>query len=265
MLGRLGEYFSFHENLQCSSDLQGTAGGGPARPLRRSSQIGRTLMSLSEEILYQKEFFKITTQPQPNPTHSSSVLCHSATTASLCPAPPLTATAPRFSLTATWSRSLSVRRSLKPPFTAAALTHCHWVSFSLRQTPSQAPSPCSKAQTRPPITAPLSISFGLPFSPSQAPPSQTRRFPHFPQSPAPHSSVLTSSDSPHIRPSLAPLRRQSSSPSRCLVSPSAVATLAASSQCCSESSRAVAICVWAVPTASSPFPPVFTHHRRACV
>ncbi|MED6110794.1 hypothetical protein PIB30_046125 [Stylosanthes scabra] len=37
------EHFSFHKNLQCSSDLQGTAGGGPARPLRRSSQIGRTL------------------------------------------------------------------------------------------------------------------------------------------------------------------------------------------------------------------------------
>ncbi|MED6168466.1 hypothetical protein PIB30_011895 [Stylosanthes scabra] len=34
----LGEHFSFHKNLQCSSDLQGTAGGGPARPLRRSSQ-----------------------------------------------------------------------------------------------------------------------------------------------------------------------------------------------------------------------------------
>ncbi|MED6169605.1 hypothetical protein PIB30_022823 [Stylosanthes scabra] len=30
------EHFSFHKNLQCSSDLQGTAGGGPARPLRRS-------------------------------------------------------------------------------------------------------------------------------------------------------------------------------------------------------------------------------------
>ncbi|MED6143729.1 hypothetical protein PIB30_008676 [Stylosanthes scabra] len=41
---------SFHKNLQCSSDLQETAGGGPARPLRRSSQIGRTLMSLSEEM-----------------------------------------------------------------------------------------------------------------------------------------------------------------------------------------------------------------------
>ncbi|MED6182573.1 hypothetical protein PIB30_029706 [Stylosanthes scabra] len=44
------EHFSFHKNLQCSSDLQGTAGGGPARPLRRSSQIRRTLMSLSEEM-----------------------------------------------------------------------------------------------------------------------------------------------------------------------------------------------------------------------
>ncbi|MED6133705.1 hypothetical protein PIB30_030563 [Stylosanthes scabra] len=37
------EHFSFHKNLQCSSNLQGTAGGGPARPLRYSSQIGRTL------------------------------------------------------------------------------------------------------------------------------------------------------------------------------------------------------------------------------
>ncbi|MED6198000.1 hypothetical protein PIB30_061997 [Stylosanthes scabra] len=37
------EHFSFHKNLQCSSDLQGTAGGGPARPLRRSSQIGRSV------------------------------------------------------------------------------------------------------------------------------------------------------------------------------------------------------------------------------
>ncbi|MED6110793.1 hypothetical protein PIB30_046124, partial [Stylosanthes scabra] len=37
------KHFSFHKNLQCSSDLQGTEGGGSARPLRRSSQIGRTL------------------------------------------------------------------------------------------------------------------------------------------------------------------------------------------------------------------------------
>ncbi|MED6144763.1 hypothetical protein PIB30_018611 [Stylosanthes scabra] len=37
------EHFSFHKNLQCSSDLQGTAGGGPAKPLRRSSQIGRNV------------------------------------------------------------------------------------------------------------------------------------------------------------------------------------------------------------------------------
>ncbi|MED6120090.1 hypothetical protein PIB30_017717 [Stylosanthes scabra] len=44
------EHFSFHKNLQCSSDFQGTAGGGPARPPQRSSQIGRTLMSLSEEM-----------------------------------------------------------------------------------------------------------------------------------------------------------------------------------------------------------------------
>ncbi|MED6133085.1 hypothetical protein PIB30_025049 [Stylosanthes scabra] len=28
-----GEHFSFHKNLQCNSDLQGTAWGGPARPL----------------------------------------------------------------------------------------------------------------------------------------------------------------------------------------------------------------------------------------
>ncbi|MED6215832.1 hypothetical protein PIB30_001973 [Stylosanthes scabra] len=37
------EHFNFHKNLQCKSDLQGTARGGPARPLRRSSQIGRSV------------------------------------------------------------------------------------------------------------------------------------------------------------------------------------------------------------------------------
>ncbi|MED6118127.1 hypothetical protein PIB30_000109 [Stylosanthes scabra] len=37
------EHFNFHKNLQCSSDLQGTVGGGPARPLRRSCQMGRNV------------------------------------------------------------------------------------------------------------------------------------------------------------------------------------------------------------------------------
>ncbi|MED6128642.1 hypothetical protein PIB30_099854, partial [Stylosanthes scabra] len=30
------EHFNFYKNLQCSSDVQETTGGGPARPLRRS-------------------------------------------------------------------------------------------------------------------------------------------------------------------------------------------------------------------------------------
>ncbi|MED6203978.1 hypothetical protein PIB30_004565 [Stylosanthes scabra] len=40
------EHFCFHKNLQCSSDLQRTAGEGefgPARPLRCSSQIGKSV------------------------------------------------------------------------------------------------------------------------------------------------------------------------------------------------------------------------------
>ncbi|MED6132738.1 hypothetical protein PIB30_021562 [Stylosanthes scabra] len=41
VLGQGGEQLSFHENLQCSFNLQGTAGGGPARPLRHSSAIGK--------------------------------------------------------------------------------------------------------------------------------------------------------------------------------------------------------------------------------